>query len=220
MVTVERPIPPNQMERGDATAEIIDTYSGSEDNPRKLPIEGTRDALACRNPTLEVTFYDQDGNVIDPSPTVIRITVVEGAEFWNETIEAPEKAVMCNIKLYCGADLQDSREKIGFASAQRLTSTKSARIFEVEKSGTNAILMTINNPAAVDPHDSDSIHVIRYISHKNKTSFSPYFTTNPGSSTRRITYSQLGPGRYFARLVYVPVNGPAETYTDSTVKID
>ena len=219
MLTVERPVPPNQIKQGEY-AEIIGLYSGSQDNPRKLPIEGTRDVRACRNPTLEVIFYDEDNNVIDPSPTVIRIRVTEGEYFWEESIEAPEKAVMCDIKLYCGADLQDSREKIGFASAQRLMSAKSAGIFEVEKSGNNAILMTINNPAAVDPHDSDSIHVIRYISHGVKTSFSPHCTTNPGSSTRLITYYQLGPGRYFARLVYVPVNGPAETYTDSTVKID
>lgn len=219
MLTVERPIPPNQIKPGEY-AEIIGLYSGSQDNPRKLPIEGTRDVRACRIPTLEVTFYDEDGQVIQPSPTKIRIEVPDGEEFWSATIVAPEKAVMCNINLYCGADLQDSREKIYFESAMLLMSATTTRIFRAEKSGTNAILMTINNPAAVDPHDSDSIHVIRYISHGVKTSFSPHCTTNPGSSTRLITYYQLGPGRYFARLVYVPVNGPAETYTDSTVKID
>lgn len=223
MVTVERPIPPHEINPGVmANAEIIGLYSHSTDNPRKLPVEGTLHPIACRAPTLKVTFYDADGEKIEPDPTDIRIDVIAGEEFWNATIEAPEKAVRCDIKLLCGSVVQDSRVDVGFASALRVESAASTPppIFKAEKSGTNAILMTINNPAAVDPHDSDSIHVIRYLGHGRKNAFSPYFTTNPGESTRLITYHHLGPGRYSARLVYVPVNGPAETYNERLVKID
>jgi hypothetical protein len=224
MFTTQRPL--TLAGAGVPKAEAIGVYANSTDNPRTMPFSGTRDPSLCASVTVEVTYYDVNGNTVGtPSPTVITPTIdPNDGSFWDASSSAPAAASSMTIVVKCGGTTQQTISNIGLQPLVQTSDPPSPAprgpVFTAAKVGTNSLEMQVDNPAASDGYDSDNIVIVRHISHNQKNVFFPhYHTPNPGAAKRIITVGSLSPGRYATRLIHIPGDGATKTYAAPVVKI-
>jgi hypothetical protein len=197
-------------------ATMISPFGNSTGNPRKLTISGTYDPVVCPLLTIQVTYFDVDGGVISTDGPVTPGTI--DGQFWDHTVDAPTNAVSCTIVVFCGGVAQETISDVGFEPAP--TAASRGPVFTAVKSGVRDLTMTVNNPAAADPADCDTITVLHHVSHTETYAFLPhYHSSSPGPGLRTVTYQNLTPGRYSTRLVYLPAKGQPVSYSPPIVKI-
>lgn len=208
----------------------IGLYPNSTDNPRSLPISGTRNLATCPTITIQVTYYDSNGAQVGPVEGPNPPTSTDG-EFWDYTVNAPAGAASCKVEVFCGGVLQETVPNVGFAATvftapppaptpapapvrvPVLTATKATVI-----GGTN-LVVTINNPNADKDDDSDVLVIQHHTSHGKYFAYPHSFKENPGKGTREITYHCMAPGRYTTKLVFIHGTKPVEIHGAPPVKI-
>lgn len=204
-------------------AEILTPGANSTDNKRPLAVSGTRDPATCTSIKVEVTFFDANGMPVGGVYSVEPTIDPTNPEFWDAEIPVPEEAVSCSISVTCSGVVQSTVTGVAFTTVLVQTgagTTPRGPVFFASKTGTNDLTMTVDNPAAADPADCDTITVLHHVGHGETYAFLPhYHTPFPGPGKRTITYHGMSNGRYSTRLVYLPARGQPVTYSPPMVKI-